>query len=387
MQKKIYSLFLAPCLLALCFLMSCGGGDDNNPITTPTPRPPGPVVPPVTKPDPKVVIDQTPGNEPQAIVFGGKIKVTGRVDLSYQDNSIRISNIEITLANTGTGVSKSIPLNKPGSDFGDGFAFQDGQPDGLDFNQNTCEYSKGTVKISIRVYISTQPTIPAAGYDFEYENTPEGCQDRTLTLTVNPTECTVTRNPPGPTYKDGDNVTLTANPCATYEFQNWTDGGITEGSENPKTIRINGNRSLQANYVKNYTLVKDAVNSKDYMRDQIIMGYVKYTGSDLEAQGSSTRITQWFKKEDGSRDQIGWDPVALGPLPNNPSTAQFTPAEGNCPDGPCEATEIGFTVNYYFLVKTTSSGGWPTWYLMHGANCANAPVGQKCTAITVWKVQ
>jgi len=381
MQKKIYSLFLAPCLvlcLTLGFLMSCGS-DDPAPVPQSPPSPSAPVVPGIPdNPDPSVVIDP---DQLGVSVSGGKLYVSGRVDLTSSNGTV-ISKIDITLKNLGTGTTVAIPLNMPGADFGDGYAFIDGQ-EGYTFNGTNCELSKGPVQVSIRVYISSKPTVVAAGVDLEpYENTPQGCQDRALNVTAEPPECAnFSRNPPGPAYKDGDVVTLTANSCATYEFQYWKDGGITESEANPYTFTITGNKNLTAYYLKNYTLVKDDVNSKDYIAGSIIMNAVKFTGTDLVAEGNNNKITEWFQVGGGRVDQIGHDPATAGPLPDNPKTANFTPADGRDED------DIGYTVNYYFLVKTTSGGGWPTWYLMHGTNCGNAPVGTKCTAVTVWKAQ
>ncbi|MDR2555047.1 MAG: hypothetical protein LBC64_06415 [Fibromonadaceae bacterium] len=381
MQKKIYPLFHVPCFLALCLalvlLASCGGESEPTPQPPAKPNNPNYVPPIPVNPDSRVVIEDV-----DKTIFGGKLKVTGRVDLMTSDASIKISNIEITLKNLENNISKPIPLERPGSDFGDGVSFQNLQPDGLEFNGNTCDYSKGRVQISVRVYISTKPNEVAAGVDLEpFDATPEGCKDRTLTLTVDPTACTgsVTSNPPGPSYRDGTSVTVTANPCSGYEFQRWSDGPLTEWSASTYTFTITGNKNLQANYVKNYTLVKDQANSKNYLKDEVIMGYVKYTGSDLVAQNNA-KIVEWFMKDDGTSDQIGHDPAQLGPLPESPSTARFTPAVGRDED------DIGYTVNYFFLVKTTYSGGWESWYLMHGTNCPGVGAGVKCTAVTVWRV-
>jgi len=55
---------------------------------------------------------------------------------------------------------------------------------------------------------------------------------------------TVTANPPGPNYPAGSTVTLTAVPDTGKRFVGWA--GDTSGSENPKTMTVNGNLNITA---------------------------------------------------------------------------------------------------------------------------------------------
>lgn len=55
---------------------------------------------------------------------------------------------------------------------------------------------------------------------------------------------TVTQNPPGPNYPAGSTVTLTAVPDTGKRFVGW--GGDTSGSENPRTVTVNGNLNITA---------------------------------------------------------------------------------------------------------------------------------------------
>jgi len=56
----------------------------------------------------------------------------------------------------------------------------------------------------------------------------------------------VTRTPDQETYLDGDVITLTAIPAAGWGFTGW--GGDLDGSTNPITITMNGNRAVTATF-------------------------------------------------------------------------------------------------------------------------------------------
>jgi hypothetical protein len=67
----------------------------------------------------------------------------------------------------------------------------------------------------------------------------------------------VARSPNQPTYHYGDVVTLTANANSGWMFSNWS--GDLSGGTNPKTITINGNKSVTATFsVVEYTLSVNA---------------------------------------------------------------------------------------------------------------------------------
>jgi len=136
--------------------------------------------------------------------------------------------------------------------------------------------------------------------------------------------------------------------------------------------------------VGSFTLVKDDNASKNYTAGQNILDVVKFTVNagvaGFEAIGNA-KIVEFFKLKDGRIDMLGQDDI---PPSNTLKTDQFTPADVR------DQTEIEFTHSYYFVVKTTGSGDWSTWYLMSGKNevpsCFTAS-NPKCVAVTVWKVQ
>jgi len=72
----------------------------------------------------------------------------------------------------------------------------------------------------------------------------------TYTLTVNIVgNGSVAKNPDQATYTSGTEVELTANPDTGWSFSEWTDD--LTGSENPKTITMNGDKNVTANFAIN----------------------------------------------------------------------------------------------------------------------------------------
>lgn len=80
---------------------------------------------------------------------------------------------------------------------------------------------------------------------------------RRLNITTTGTG-TVGRDPDKENYACGEVVTLTATPGAGYKFSSW--GGDMSGSENPKTLTMNGTKNVVANFVPDvqYTVTLNA---------------------------------------------------------------------------------------------------------------------------------
>lgn len=60
----------------------------------------------------------------------------------------------------------------------------------------------------------------------------------------------VSLNPSGGTYLEGTQVTMTANADTNWAFDHWS--GDASGSENPKTITMDANKSVTAHFVESY---------------------------------------------------------------------------------------------------------------------------------------
>lgn len=111
-----------------------------------------------------------------------------------------------------------------------------------------------------------QYTVSKIGYenstgtvDVDSDKTVDVTLSRKLyTLDIDVTgEGTVTKNPDKPEYTHGEEVQLTALPDEGWSFANWT--GDLSGSDNPKVIVMDQNRSVMANFTINtYTIVATA---------------------------------------------------------------------------------------------------------------------------------
>ncbi|MCB0130388.1 MAG: InlB B-repeat-containing protein, partial [Caldilineaceae bacterium] len=69
----------------------------------------------------------------------------------------------------------------------------------------------------------------------------------TLTLTTDGTGA-IAANPDQPLYTCGDQVTVSATPAAGWAFSGWS--GAASGTENPLTIAMDGNKSIQATFTE-----------------------------------------------------------------------------------------------------------------------------------------
>jgi hypothetical protein len=73
----------------------------------------------------------------------------------------------------------------------------------------------------------------------------EGLSDYDLLVNIEGSG-TVSLNPPGGTYYDGDNVTLTASPYPYWEFSGWSES--LSGSNNPKDIVMDSDKNVTATF-------------------------------------------------------------------------------------------------------------------------------------------
>jgi hypothetical protein len=88
-------------------------------------------------------------------------------------------------------------------------------------------------------------------------NPANGNDTTTYTLTVNAPDGSVTKTPNLAKYDSNSVVQLTATPATGYHFVRWS--GDTTETTNPITVRMNNNKSINANFaVNSYTLTVDA---------------------------------------------------------------------------------------------------------------------------------
>jgi len=82
------------------------------------------------------------------------------------------------------------------------------------------------------------------------------------TLTINTSGSgTVTKSPDKATYNSGESVQLTANPATGWTFSGWS--GDAGGSDNPKTITMDGNKTVIANFTINQITISGYVLEPD----------------------------------------------------------------------------------------------------------------------------
>jgi len=382
MQKKICSLLFVPCLalcLAFGLLVSCGdegggGGEDDGK----KPSSSSGYVPPPNKDDAKVFIEDVD----TASWIGNNVRIKGNVYITYDGtDTVVIKKITITLVNSATG--ETVPIQLTDNTFSDSYSLIDGQPSpGLDFTN--CKLN-GKVKVYVSVFLSTNTSIGTAAETadkqavVEFEKTLEICRnDLTINTSVEPAGSGTVSLDPAPPYTKNQSVTVTAVPSGNYTFLYWTDDGMPVSCSNPCVVSMDNNKNFTANFSENFTLVKDDNLSKNYKAGDIIVDAVQFTGGSFVAQGSN-KLVEFFKLENGSTSDLSTSMIAPD---NSLNASKFTPADNS------DVSEIDYLQGYYFLVKTTSGGGWKTWYLMYGKNdgaCSTA-ASPKCSAITVWKV-
>jgi uncharacterized repeat protein (TIGR02543 family) len=80
------------------------------------------------------------------------------------------------------------------------------------------------------------------------------------TVTVSPsTGGSITLSPSGGTYPAGTTITVTAVPASGYRFGSW--GGSLSGTTNPTTLLVNGNKTVSATFIRQYTLTTSMTGS------------------------------------------------------------------------------------------------------------------------------
>jgi uncharacterized repeat protein (TIGR02543 family) len=83
-------------------------------------------------------------------------------------------------------------------------------------------------------------------YSIYADYTPGGSPTQ-YTLTTNTVgQGSITLNPPGGTYNQGTEVTLTANPAQGWQFDGWS--GDLSGTQNPATITMNSDKNVTATF-------------------------------------------------------------------------------------------------------------------------------------------
>lgn len=151
-------------------------------------------------------------------------------------------------------------------------------------NYNAWVPKAGTYSLIATPYLGTNGTGTAGASAVLNFSVVDNAQ---YNLTVTSSENgTVTRNPDKANYNRGDNVFLTANPAAGYQFDGWSKGA--SGRTNPLQVTMNGNKAIHANFsllppagsLVNYLL---ANSSRSYTLSQLQEGSNLYTDRTYQA--------------------------------------------------------------------------------------------------------
>ena len=125
----------------------------------------------------------------------------------------------------------------------------------------------------------------------------------TYSVSATPADATqgsVTVSPNGNgTYEDGSTVTLTATPAEGYHFAQWSDGT----TNNPYTLTVNGDISLQAQFAPNEYAIIYMVRKVEWARDN-----VAYGSPIVLRDIADTELSEWY---DGWLFQDGIEYVTM----------------------------------------------------------------------------
>jgi len=390
MQKKIYSLFLIPCALALCLtsfsLISCsddgngggGGGGSSSSSFVDT-------KPPITNPNSKLLIfisEDDPTNGRVEAYFSGnsyELRIRGEVEYKAADASdtTKISKIVVNLiGSSGITERKITPnderydLNKPALRY--------------DFTDCTIN-NGGNYTIRVEVYLSDQPSkLAGIGETVQPFSKPHlNCRkDFTVDARVSPPNTgTVSVSPQGP-YSNNQNVTLSAVPTSGYAFFNWADGQgyIIPDVGKDYLIRIGNENIYTANFVQSRNFVPETpvkVSGSGYVvlggKNALQLVCVGTT-CNFVAQESS-EIIEKFKLRDGSENTIT-HMSRPGGITSPSTTDQFIMGSGS-------SQQIELNSEDYFVVKFSSNN----WFLLASkrGNGSVEDCTQTCGYVYVWK--
>jgi len=374
MQKKIYSLLLVPCSLALCsvlvFLMSCGDDKDDSP-PPPPPSSSSSFQHPPSKNDPRVHmigIDT---------LFSSNWSLTVIGDVEYRktfgmDNT-EISSILIKMRNMKT--DELTPIQCSASYWGENFTLSDGQQqgNGPNFGQ-ACKF-KGRYRIYIYVYLSDNLDTIAKIDSLEFEKSHPDCRDNyTLKFEYPRGGGSVELEPNQEKYAKGDKVKLIPKPANGYAFWNWYIDHEYK-SENPYLLEITRDEEIKATFIESRDFTKVSGPSDINKGGSILNGAVTFDGRNFTALGNA-KIIEYFqlpeKEIDDPRNSETFD-VSMIPSDKVSKTHQFKPALGPREDG------ITYVADTYFIVESAGNK-----YLLLGER-RGVVCYTDCVSLTIWK--
>lgn len=172
-----------------------------------------------------------------------------------------------------------------------------GQSTTVDFSFHGLE--SGTEYLVWMMYINNGSWVNSNGQAYFIVDIPTP----TYSVSAAPADATqgsVTVSPSGNgTYEEGSTVTLTATPAEGYHFAQWNDGT----TNNPYTLTVNGDISLQAQFAPNEYAIIYMVRQVEWARDNVAYGS-PIVLRDL----ADTELSEWY---DGWLFQDGIEYVTM----------------------------------------------------------------------------
>ena len=391
MQKKIYSLLLVPCSLALClalvFLMSCGDDKGDPPQMQYFPPSDGGFQLPPSDTNMRVHITGLGQNIDQD---SWELKILGEVEYTeeYGNDPRYISSVRIQMRNTDkdTNITISMDLHNDNWSANKPKLVDLSTAQGNSFDFSNCRLNKREYQIYCYVYLSDNPDKVARidSLAHPFKETRPHCRTYSLTVESSPTAGgSVGRSANAPYIKD-QSVTLTPSPEHNYAFYNWTDkDGYYVSHSMSYDIIINDDIKLIANFVDSRNLSLQETRERN--EGDIIMNTVKFTRNSLgrssfEAIVANAYLIEEFLESreysinnNAPRDKISFYKPGYD-LPSK--TDQFVSVSVS------EKKRIeDYQANYYFVVKDGTN-----WYLLLG-KISPTCLMPECLEITIWKAQ
>jgi hypothetical protein len=174
----------------------------------------------------------------------------------------------------------------------------------------------------------------------------------------------VTLNPPGGSYNNGTEVTVTARPAQGEQFSHWSDD--LSGSANPETITMNENKSITAHFTSlpQYILTAKTSGAGGILLDP--EGGIYYKGTVVTVSAdpdSGHKFVNWTGDLSGALN-----PQTVTMNSNKSITAHFSEASFTIYDacdasivtGTCDTENAGYTGSGY-ANPDNSAGTYVEW--------------------------
>jgi len=387
MQKKIYSLFIVSCSLALFFLASCdsGGGNKHEGTSSSSVGETAPNTCTVNCSNPSVVFEDA-----EVKIDGAwNLTVWGQVNLDGDANDTRyIKSILIEMYNKDIGGKKTI-MDKQGLNV-KSYDLKSGQS-GFPFKD--CNLSKYNQQVYITVSVGgcedpNDATCEPKQETLEpFKKPHQDCQTFELTTSVSPSGAgSVSANPPGP-YERNQRVTLTATANSGYAFFNWSADGTFKSTDSYEAIIDGLGNNITAVFVEGRNLgSKTTIDVK--AGEMIKFGGVNIAtyNADGSIRGNGNfKLTDQFQSRNHQLNMAqNKNGLSDTDIPSPSKTVDFTPAVGS------ESAEIEMPSEMYVVARTGAN--WNEWYLLwartrrDGNRCVMGDM-PPCAEVTIWKAQ